>query len=54
MVYTNQILVKLPDELKEELRIKAEKEGISMSELVRRIIIDYIYNHSENHEGLQN
>jgi predicted DNA-binding protein len=47
MVYTYTLAIKLPDDLREELKKKATEKGISVAELVRRLIVDYVYNSSE-------
>ena len=47
MVYTYTLAIKLSDDLREELKKKATEKGISVSELVRRLIVDYVYNSSE-------
>jgi len=45
MTYREQIIIKIPEYQKEELKQFAEKNGISISQLVRRAIDEYILNH---------
>jgi len=44
MVYNDYILVKIPEYVKDELKEFAEKNGISMSEVVRKAIDEYLLN----------
>jgi len=45
MAYTNAIFVKIPEYQKQELKQFAEKNGLSIAEVIRRAIDEYILNH---------
>jgi len=45
MAYKETVIVKIPEYQKEELIKFAEKKGMTMSQVIRRAIDEYLLNH---------
>lgn len=51
MASKKMISLEIPDSLREALRIRAFKENVSVSEIIRRILSDNLSNNDVNNVG---